>query len=122
MYSTVELTSPLPWDMQSQLASLRRSKRKMNEYSKEEIEDWSERLGQIPAFIAKKTSESTTQFVDTVEAETKTMPCQYFQVRKPSLRPTRCQEGFHSDTFFSDTRSTRGLNVGKFGQEFLYLC
>ena len=68
------MTSALPWDMQSQLASLRRSKRKLNEYSKEEIKDWSERLGQIPAFIAKKTLESTTQFVDAVEAETRTMP------------------------------------------------
>ena len=80
MYPIIELTSPLPWDMQSQLASLRRSKRKLNEYSKEEIKDWSERLGQIPAFIAKKTLESTTQFVDTVEAETRTMPCQHFKV------------------------------------------
>ena len=50
--------------MQSQQASLRRSKRKLNGYSKEEIKDWSERLGQIPAFIDKKTLESTTQFVD----------------------------------------------------------
>jgi len=60
MYPIIELTSLLPWDMQSQLASLRRSKRKMNDYSKEEIEEWSERLGQIPAFIAKKTLESPT--------------------------------------------------------------
>jgi len=41
--------------MQSQLASLGRSKTKLNEYSKEEIDNWSERFGQIPAFIAKKT-------------------------------------------------------------------
>ena len=76
MYPIIELTSPLPWDMQSQLASLRRSKRKLNEYSKEETKDWSERLGQIPTIIAKKTLESTTQFVNTVEAKIRTMPCQ----------------------------------------------
>ena len=29
MYPIIELTSPLPWDIQSQLASLRRSKRKL---------------------------------------------------------------------------------------------
>ena len=64
-----------------QLASLRRSKRKLNEYSKEEIKDWSERFNQIPAFIAKKTLESTTQFMDTVEAETRTrtMPHWHFE-------------------------------------------
>jgi len=39
MYPIMELTSPLPWDMQSQWASLRRSKRKLNEYSKKEIKD-----------------------------------------------------------------------------------
>jgi len=31
----------------------------------------------------------------------------------PSLRPRRCQEGFHSDTFFSDTRSARGFESGQ---------
>jgi len=85
MFPIIELTSPSPWDMQSQLVSLRRSKRKLNECSKEKIEDWSERLGQIPAFIAKKTLESTTNFVDNVEAETRTMPNQHFKVRMPSL-------------------------------------
>jgi len=67
MYPIIELTSQLPWDMQSQLASLRRSKRKLNKYSKEEIEAWSKKLVRKPAFIAKKTLEATTQFMDTVE-------------------------------------------------------
>ena len=111
MYPIIELTCPLLWDSQSQLASLRRSKRKLNDYAKEDIEEWSERLSQIPAFIAK-TLESTTQFVDNVEAETRTMPCWHFKVRMPSLRPRRCQEGFHSDTFFS-VRSTRGFECGQ---------
>ena len=31
----------------------------------------------------------------------------------PSLRPGRCQEGFHSDTFFSDARSTRRFECGQ---------
>ena len=98
MSSIIELTSPMPWDKQSQLSFFRRSKRKLNNYSKEEIKDWSERFNQIPAFIAKKTLESTTQFMDTVEAETRTMPHQHFKVRMPFLTPRRCQEGFHSDT------------------------
>ena len=110
----IELTFPLPWDMQAQLACLRRSKRKLKDYSKEEIEERSERLVQIPAFIAKKPLESTTQFVDTVEVgRTRTMPCWHFKVRMPSLRPRRCHKGFHSDTFFSDTRSTKEFECGQ---------
>ena len=75
-------------------------------------EAWSARLGQIPAFITKLTYESTAQFANTVEAETKTMPCRHFKVRMPPLRLRRCQEGFHSDAFFSDTRSTWGFECG----------
>lgn len=55
----------------------------------------------------------TTQFVDTVEAETRTMPHHHFKVQIPSLRPGRCQEGFHSDTVFTDIRLTRGFECGK---------
>jgi hypothetical protein len=87
LFPIIELTSPMPWDMQTQLASLRRSKRKLNEFSKEDIEVWSERLGQIPALVVQKTLESTTQLVNSVEAETRTMPCHHFKVRTPSLRP-----------------------------------
>jgi hypothetical protein len=74
--------------------------RKLDEFSKEDIETWSERLGQIPALVAQKTLESTTQLV--------IMPCCHFKVRTPSLRPRWCQEGFHSDT-----RSTRGFECGQ---------
>jgi len=113
IYPNIELTSPMPWDMQTQLSSLRRSKRKLDEFLIEDIKTWSERLGHIPTFIVKKTLEWTTQLVDTVEAETRTMPQCYFKVRMPSLRPSWCQEGFHSDMFFSDTRSKRGFECGQ---------
>ena len=110
LYPIIELTSPMPWDMQTQLSPLRRSKRKLDEFSSEAIETWSERLGQIPTFTAKKTLESTTQLVSTVEAEARTIPCRHLKVRTPSLRPRCCQEGFHSDTFFSEPEV---LNVDK---------
>jgi pyruvate/2-oxoglutarate/acetoin dehydrogenase E1 component len=51
LYPIIELTSPVPWDMQTQLSSLRRSKRKLDEFSNEKIKIWNERLGQIPTFI-----------------------------------------------------------------------
>ena len=114
LYPIIELTSPMPWDIQTQLSSLRQAKRKLDKFSIEDIETWSERLRQIPTFIAKKTLEVTTQLVNTVEAETRTMPHQHFKVKTPSLRPRQCQEGFHSDTFFSDTRSTiEALNADR---------
>ena len=42
-----------------------------------------------------------------------TMPHHHFKVRTSSLRPRCCQEGFHSVTFFSVTRSTRGFECGQ---------
>jgi len=53
-YPIIELTSSMPWEMQTQLSSLRRSKRKLDEFFSEAIETWSERLGQIPTLLPRK--------------------------------------------------------------------
>jgi hypothetical protein len=90
LFPIIELTSPMPWDMQTQLASLRRSKRKLDEFSKEDIESWCERLGQIPALIAQKTLESTTQLVNSVET--------------PSFQTQGQQEALNVDKFLLELR------------------
>jgi hypothetical protein len=72
---------------------------------------WSERLGFIPEQVVKKTLAATTQLV--VEAETRTTPRWHFKSRLPSLRPWRCQEGFHTDTFFADTKTQTGFKCAQ---------
>ena len=67
----------------------------------------------IPKFIVKKTLAASIQFVDSVEAESRRTPRRHFKVQLHSLRPRRCNEGFHSDTFFSDTKSGRGFECGQ---------
>ena len=61
----------------------------------------------------KKTLAASTQFIDLVEAESRQTPRRHFKARLHSLRPRRCNEGFHSDTFFSDTKSGRGFECGQ---------
>jgi hypothetical protein len=108
-----ELTSPMPWQPQEQLATLRRGKRSLDEFTKEELMSWSERLGHLPEDVVKKTLGATTQLVGSVEAETRTTPRRHYKARLPALRPRRCQEGFHTDTFFSDTKSQTGFKCAQ---------
>ena len=107
-----EITSPIPWQPREQLKTMRRTK-KGESWSAEELKDWSQRMGSIPEDVVKKTLEATTQFVNTVEAETRTTPRRHFKVRLPSLRPKRLVEGFHTDTFFSDCKSLTGFKCAQ---------
>jgi hypothetical protein len=77
------------------------------------LRSWSERLGFIPEQVVKKTLAATTQLVDSVEAERRTKPRYHFKCRLPSLRPWRCQEGFHTDTFFADTKTQTGFKCAQ---------
>jgi len=80
-YPAYELTSPQPWDLSKVLASLRRNKRKLDDFTDAELNDWGERLGGIPKFIVKKTLAASTQFVDSVEAESRRTPRRHFKAR-----------------------------------------
>jgi hypothetical protein len=81
--------------------------------TQEELKSWSDRLGFIPEQVVKKTLEATTQLVDSVEAETRTTPRQHFKNRLPALGPWRCHEGFHTDTFFADTKTQTGFKCAQ---------
>jgi hypothetical protein len=80
-----ELTLPVPWQPQEQLATLRRGKRSLDEFTKEELMSWSERLGHLPEDVVKKTLGATTQLVGSVEAETRTTPRRHYKARLPAL-------------------------------------
>jgi hypothetical protein len=66
-----------------------------------------------PEQVVKKTLAATTQLVDSVEAETRTTPRWHFKSTLPSLRPWRPQEGFHTDTFFADTKTQTGFKCAQ---------
>ncbi len=100
----VELTSPESWQHE---LTVRRSK-KTREFSDDEIKNWSIRLGRLNLGNTKHTLAATTQLVESVEAETRVVPHRHIKCRLPCLRPKRLNEGFSSDTFFPNVRSTRG--------------
>ena len=112
-YPVYELTSPLHWNPKEVLMSIQCHKQKTDEFSDVELMNWSECLGGIPNFLVKNTLAATAQFVNTVEAETRTTPQHHYKVCLQSLRPCQCQEGFFSETFFSDTKLTRGYECGQ---------
>ena len=58
--------------------------------------------------MTKYTLAATTQLVHSVEAESRVMPHRHIKCRLPSLRPKRLTEGFSSDTFFPNEKSSRG--------------
>ena len=80
IYPAYKLTSPLPWNPQEVLMSLWHKKQKANEFSDDELMNWSEQPDGIPKFLVKKTLAATTQFVNMVEAEMRTTPQHHFRV------------------------------------------
>jgi hypothetical protein len=100
----IELTSPEPWSYEG---IIRRNKRN-GEYTNNERKEWSYRLGQLNPEITKHTLSATMQLVQDVEAESRTFPRRHIKCRLPCLRPRRLAEGFSSDTFFPNVRTSRG--------------
>jgi hypothetical protein len=100
----IELTSPEAWNYE---IKMRRSKRTEG-YTDEEIKQWSHRLGRLNLEATKYTLAGTMQLIKNVEAESRTFPRKHLKCRLPCLRPRRLTEGFSSDTFFPNVRTSRG--------------
>jgi len=106
----LELTSPEPWG--SKPAALRRTHRN-TELTPEKLLEWKRRLGNAPDAVVLQTLQNTTQYVESVEAETRSTPRRHFLCRLPMLRPRRLNEGFFTDPFFPDIVSIRGYSVAQ---------
>ena len=106
----LELTSPEPW---GSLAGTQRRTQRDATITPEKLADWRRRLGNIPENVVIRTLQNSTQFVETVEAETRSTPRKHFVCRLPMLRPRRLSEGFFTDPFFPDITSVRGYNVAQ---------
>jgi hypothetical protein len=100
----IELTSPESWNYE---IKMRRSKRTEG-YTDDEIKQWSHRLGRLNLEATKYTLAATTQLIKNVEAESRTFPRKHLKCRLPCLRSRRLTEGFSSDTFFPNVRTSRG--------------
>jgi hypothetical protein len=90
-----------------------RQVKKNKKYSKKEIEDWGERLGKLNAETVRHTLDATTQLISSVEAENRIVLRRHLKCNLPSLRPKRINEGFSSNTFFSDVKSSRGFTCAQ---------
>ena len=66
-------------------------------FSADKIKEWRRRIGNIPDAVVIKTLQNSTQFVDSIEAETRSTPRQHFLCRLPMLRLRRLNEGFFTD-------------------------
>ena len=66
------------------------------------------RLGYAPLDTVKKTIDATTQFIPSVEAETREILRDHFMTRSYALKLTRLKDLCYTDTFFSSVKSIRG--------------
>ena len=114
-----ELTSSLPWRPEEDIPLVRRAKLSKKVF---DIKRWKALLGWQPDNIIQNTLSATTQYVSTVEAETRDVPRHHLKVCLPTLQPRHCHEGFYTDTFFADIRSLRGYTCVQLfvGSESLY--
>jgi hypothetical protein len=93
----IELTSPESWN---QTVTTRR-RRRIDNLTEDEVKEWSYRLGRLNLETTKYTLAATTQLVQSVEAESRV------------IQPKRLTEGFSSDTFFPNERSSRGYTCAQ---------
>jgi len=100
----IEFTSPISW---SRHTRFRRAKSIVT-YNENTIKEWSKCLGNLNHEATKYTLKATTQLIPSIEAETCLTPRMHLTCRLPPLRPKRLNEGFSTDTFFSEVRSSRG--------------
>ena len=104
-YPRIELTSPMPYHPK------RIYTRRRNTALSQDVEQWRANLAFPTIEVTKKTLECTTQYVSTVEAETREYMRDHFKSRLLSLRPHRINDVCFSDTFFSSIRSVRGYSM-----------
>ena len=102
----VELTSPLPYEPERRVHT-----RRVTVYSPEEITIWRKRLGFPPKAVVQKTLEHTSQFIKTVEAESRELMRDHRTARLYPLRPHRINDVCYTDTFFSTITSIRGYTM-----------
>ena len=69
---------------------------------------WRARLGYPTFEVTKATLDHTTNFVQTLQAETREYMKDHFKTRVWALRPRRINDVCYSDTFFSSICSIRG--------------
>ena len=101
-YPSVVLTSPESYEPQRRRFSRRVVPSQVN------LEEWRKRLGYPTFEVTKRTLESTTQFVNSVEAETREYMRDHRASRLPMLRPLRINDTCFHDVFFSSVTSIRG--------------
>jgi hypothetical protein len=83
------------------------------DYTENEIKEWSFRMGRLNMETTKYTLEAMMQIVNSVEAESRVMPRRHLKCRLPCLQPKRLSEGFSSDMFFPNERSSRGYTCAQ---------
>ena len=99
----IGLTSQTPYEPAKRLFS-----RRLPSVAPPTVEEWRDNLGCPPRHIVSKTLENTTQYIKTIEAETREIMRDHYQVRASPLRPHRINDVCFTDTFFASIKSVRG--------------
>ena len=102
----VEFTADVPYEPSKRLFT-----RRLPSIAAPTIEEWRENLGCPPRHIVQKTLEHTTQYIKTIEAETREIMRDHLQARAYPLRPHRINDKAFTDTFFSSVKSIRGYSM-----------
>jgi hypothetical protein len=105
----IEFTSPISWSSHSRF---RRAKTIVT-YNDNTIKEWSKHLGNLNHEATKYSLKATTQLIPSIKAETRLTPHMHLKCRLPSLQPKRLNQGFSTDTFFSEVRSSHGKTCGQ---------
>ena len=80
---------------------------------------WKHHLGFIPDLVVQKTLKATTQFVPTVEAESREHMWDHILTHLPELKHRRINDTACCDTFFSSIPSIRGFTCWT---QYSFLC
>ena len=104
-YPRLELTSPILYNPK------RIYTRRRNTTVSPDMDAWRANLGYPTMEVTKKTVENTTQYVSSVEAETREYMRDHRKSRLMALRPHRINDVCFSDTFFSSIVSVRGYTM-----------
>ena len=102
-YPIYELTLSRTYDPQRRRYSRRIEK------STTTIEEWRANLGFLSLEKTKETIANTTQYITSMEGETREYMRDYHKTRVFALRPRRLDDTLYVDCFFSSIRSIRGF-------------
>ena len=102
-YKVIKVNSPREYTPQ------RRYLRRMKGINKVTVEEWRARLGYPTHEVTQRTLANTTNYVQSLQAETSEYMRDHYKTRVWALQPRRIDDVMYLDAFFSSVYSIRGF-------------